>query len=384
MILKKRMVRLVKRVLSLINYLIPKNNTKVVFKSRPDFSGNARALYEYININHKDKYKLVWITDGSTKLPIDATVVNSGSLSALKEYVTAKYIVTTHNEMIGIKSANQSYISLWHGMPLKKICYLGEYDHEGMEDYSSYRIASSELMRSIISACFREKANNVFITGQPRNDYLFDMIKSNGIFESINKNKKIILYMPTFRENQEALNYSDGKGINCDNFLRVDDFELEIINRFLMENNAHLVIKLHPYEEKALVNIDFGTNITLMTTSILRKHDMDVNHLMARANILISDYSSAYFDFMMLNRPMVFLIPDVEAYSSSRGGFTLEPVSFWMPGAHVDTLHALLDELDKLLSGNDRFEYKRKEICEIINLHKDKNNSERVFRQFFK
>lgn len=368
---------------SFLNFFIPKTKNKIIFKSRPDFSGNARAFYEYINHNHSDELKSVWICDNVSNAPHNTKVVKNNTLSALIEYLTAKYIVTTHNEMIGIKSYNQVYISLWHGMPLKKICYLGEYDYVGMEDYSSYRIASSEVMRSIISACFREKANNVFITGQPRNDYLFDVEKAKDLLSHNLSNKKIILYMPTFRENQEALKYSDGGKINDGNFLRVNDFSLDEINKYLVENNAHLIIKLHPFEEQALLNNDLGSEITLITTSQLRKHNLDVNHLMANADILISDYSSAYFDFMILNRPMVFVIPDVKKYSASRGGFTLEPVEFWMPGAHVFSQSELLKELKLLTSGIDDYKIKRNEVSEIINLYKDSNNSERVYKQFF-
>lgn len=383
MIFRKKLLRFVKVFFSGINFLIPKVRTKIIFKSRPDFSGNARALYEYINIKHKDKFTTVWISENSNYVPAGVRVVQSGSFQALKEYVTAKYIVTTHNEMIGIKSINQTYVSLWHGMPLKKICYLGEYDYIGMEDYSSFRIASSEIMRSIISACFREKANNVFITGQPRNDYLFDFNKSNRIFSDLS-DKKILLYMPTFRENQESLRYSDGSGINKNNFFRVNDFSLDEINQYLEKSHSHLIIKLHPYEEKTLLDANLGRNISLITTSRLRENDMDVNHLMARADVLISDYSSAYFDFMILDRPIIFLIPDVHKYSEHRGGFTLEPVEFWMPGAHVYNQYELLRELKDLSSGEDYYKDKRNEINEMINYYKDMNNCERVYNQFFR
>lgn len=380
MIIKKAIVKFLKALFCAINSIIPKKSNLILFKSRPDFSGNARAFYEFIIINHPE-FDPVWVIENQSTRP-DLKTVKPKSVKWFFCFIRSRYIVTTHNEMIGVKGNNQVYISLWHGMPLKKICYLGDYDYKGMEDYSAYRIASSEIMRSIISASFREKANNVYITGQPRNDYLFEGDKANSLLSGRQENKRIILYMPTFRENQEAERYSDGKKIEKDNFFRVTDFSLNELNCFLKENNYHLVIKLHPYEEKSLIDINLGENITLITTATLREHDVDVNHLMAKADILISDYSSAYFDFMILNRPICFLIPDLNAYSESRSGFTLEPVESWMPGAKIHTQKELLIELEELAQGNDKFSGKRNEISEMINKHKDNKNSERVFRQF--
>jgi len=382
MTMKKIVVKVLKALFCAINSIIPKKDKLILFKSRPDFSGNARAFYEFIKLNHSE-FDLVWVIENQSAYP-DLKTVKPKSVGWFFCFIRSKYIVTTHNEMIGVKGKNQVYISLWHGMPLKKICYLGDYDYQGMEDYSAYRIASSEIMRSIISASFREKANNVYITGQPRNDYLFEEDKANDLLAGIQENKKVILYMPTFRENQEAKEYSDGEKIERDNFLRVKDFSLTELNDFLIGKNYHLIVKLHPYEENSLLNINLGECITLITTAILREQDIDVNHLMAKSDILISDYSSAYFDFMILNRPICFLIPDLDAYAENRSGFTLEPVESWMPGAKVHTQKELLIELEELAKGNDIFAGKRNEISEMINKHKDNKNSERVFRQFIR
>ncbi|WP_173585476.1 CDP-glycerol glycerophosphotransferase family protein, partial [Erwinia billingiae] len=167
-------------------------------------------------------------------------------------YIRSKYIVTTHNEMIGIKSNNQIYLSLWHGMPLKKIGYLADSEADEMESYSAQRIATSEIMRAIIASSFKEDASNVHVLGQPRNDYLFNM--KNLLKPSTEKiiGGKNILYMPTFRKNTNNSEFSDGVEMSDDNFLRVLDFNLEEINRFLKNNNSRLYLKFHPFEEKLL------------------------------------------------------------------------------------------------------------------------------------
>ncbi|MDU4940935.1 MAG: CDP-glycerol glycerophosphotransferase family protein [Mixta calida] len=380
---KKSLIRMSKKILSCLIYLIPKDKEKIIFKSRPDFSGNAKALSDYIQKNHKN-YKIVWFVEAQNYTATSGVrLFKAGTLSALWQYATAKYIVTTHNEMIGTKSGNQIYISLWHGMPLKKICYLGEFDHQGMEDYSSYRIATSEVMRAIIAACFREKANKVYITGQPRNDFLYDQAAAKKGLKFLASGKRKIFYVPTFRENQEANEYSDGESIENNNFFRVKDFDLTALNLFLQENNCQLFIKLHPYEENIYLDLQLSENIRIIKSDELRNNGLDINHLLAHMDMLITDYSSVYFDYMLLDKPICFLTPDLDAYSKSRGGFTLEPVDYWMPGYHCSTQSELLNEIETLLAGNDRYAGHRSSINAIINQFKDDRNSERVFKQFF-
>ncbi|MDK1226866.1 CDP-glycerol glycerophosphotransferase family protein, partial [Cronobacter turicensis] len=323
-------------------------------------------------------YHIVW----SLKKDINQSnfsKVMTGSLKEYYYYFTSKYIITTHNEMIGPVARNQRYISLWHGMPFKKICYLGENDYKGMIDYSAIRIATSEVMRSIISASFREKANNVYITGQPRNDFLFKPIKLADVGLESCKNKKIIMLAPTFRMNNEDKRYSDGVEITDNNFLRVDDFSLNEIDGYLEKNNAHLILKLHPYEEEYFRGVaTLSSNVTIISSEELTQKNIDLNQLLSLVDILITDYSSIYLDYLILNKPLVFLVPDVDAYSSSRGGFTLEPFDFWTPGDKVNNQNSLLESIDKIISGNDEYTERRGQVNSIINKYDDANSSQRV------
>nr|WP_245677296.1 CDP-glycerol glycerophosphotransferase family protein [Candidatus Arsenophonus triatominarum] len=326
-------------------------------------------------------YEIIWLVESNCEAK-NCTIIKSGTLKSFYHYFTSKYIVTTHNEMIGTTSNSQIYVSLWHGMPLKKIGYLG-FDSVGMEDYSANRIATSEIMRSVISACFREKANNVYITGQPRNDFLFEN-RAIDFTDKISKtNRKKIIFAPTFRENQTSLKYSDGDAIKENNFFRVTDFNIEALDIFLDENNAELFIKLHPFEEKTFISTELTKNITIIKTETLQEINLDINHLLNKMDILITDYSSIYFDYMLLDRPICFLIPDIDEYENLKGGFILEPVTFWMPGAHIFNQNSLQNELKKLLNGQDDYQKQRNTINNLINFYKDENSSERVFQKFF-
>lgn len=375
--IKKNLRKFVSVVISTLSTIVPKKNDRVFFKSKPDFSGNCKALSDYI-LENKIPYEIIWST--KTSINYDGIFeVSSGSLKELYYYFTSKYVITTHNEMIGPIAKNQKYISLWHGMPFKKICYLGEYDYKGMIDYSAIRIATSEIMRSIISASFREKANNVYITGQPRNDYLFKPVTLSHLGIKHCENKKIILFTPTFRMNNEDKKYSDGKNIDDNNFLRVEDFDLEQLDAYLIRTNSYLILKLHPYEEEYFKGVsELSDNITIICSNDLKNRGIDLNQILPLADILITDYSSIYLDYLILNKPIIFLVPDVDSYSSSRGGFTLEPFNFWTPGSKVNSQHALLDAIEEIILEKDCYIEKRQEVNAIINKYNDGNNSQRV------
>lgn len=384
MTIKKRIVKFGKKVLSWFSLLIPKNDLQVVFITNPDFTGNGMAFFEYLYKEHKN-FKIIWFLKKTDDVEFrkDVIYIKQKSLRALWLYIRSKYIVTTHNEMIGIKSNNQIYLSLWHGMPLKKIGYLADSEADEMESYSAQRIATSEIMRAIIASSFKEDASNVHVLGQPRNDYLFNM--KNLLKPSTEKiiGGKNILYMPTFRKNTNNSEFSDGVEMSDDNFLRVLDFNLEEINRFLKNNNSRLYLKFHPFEEKLLPKDLESEQIKIITSDYCKRNSIDVNSILAETDVLITDYSSVYFDFLILNKPIIFLIPDVKEYSSLRGGYTLEPLEYWMPGEHVYNQSELLFSLIKIIQNDDEHWDKRTQVNSLINRHNDGNNCQRLFDKFF-
>ncbi|WP_421356315.1 CDP-glycerol glycerophosphotransferase family protein [Pseudocitrobacter faecalis] len=378
--MNKKIIKLSKLILSVLNGLIPKKNNRVLFKSVPDYAGNCKALSDYILKEHPE-YEVVWLYSKYKSDEGRINWVKKGTFLGYWYVFTSKYIVTTHNEMIGVKAFNQVYLSLWHGMPLKKVCYLADKEVMLMESFSAKRIATSEIMRSIIASAFNERVDNVIVTGQPRNDFLFD--KKDFDFLSEREYKKIVLFAPTFRQNSYVHDKTDGAKIENANFLRVQDFDLGKLQEFLKLNDVLLLVKLHPFEENALNGIEFPDNIKIIKSEGFNSHGYDINHLLAISDCLITDYSSIYFDYLILNKPIGFLIPDCESYINSRGGFTLEPISFWMPGEKLSLQCELIDFLNTvLIELKDSHILNRTQVNDALNTYKDGFNSKRVFDIF--
>ena len=102
--------------------------------------------------------------------------------------------------------------------------------------------------------------------------------------------------------------------------------------------------------------------------------------MLGNFDILITDYSSIYFDYLLLNRPIIFIPLDLEEYAQTRG-FLLEPYDFWAPGPKVTTVDALIDEIRKCLADPACYEEERVVVNNLINRFQDGNSSRRVWEE---
>lgn len=382
---------IINSIIKVINFIMPKTSNKIIFRSEPDYSDNAKALYSYINQNYRDEYKLVWIVKNEyifNRLKKEnVNVYKRNSIKGLIEFCTAKYIIGTHAQFSELKNYNQIYVNLWHGMPLKNIGFLENVDNVGEKYLRSekrkfekmdYIIATSKIMRSTMSSVFYTDVRNIFITGQPRNDFLFledSKEKLNSCMDKIefDKYKKIIMYIPTFR-NGLGKSDSDVKLYNMLNLKKYNENEL---NNFLEHNNYLLLIKFHPFEENVFKESNFS-NIKILESKQLSKSLITLNEFINISDLLITDYSSVYFDYLLTNKPILFINTDENEYIKKRG-FLFDNPNFWRPGPKVDNLYDLIYESNKLMDNNMYYSKERHIVNSLVNQHNDENSSKRVF-----
>lgn len=368
-------------IIRIISFFLPKDNKKIAFASVPDYSGNAIAFYEFLS-KRKHNYKLKWITEKSlTKDNIRSYRKNS--FFGLYHILTSKFIITTHSNYILIKSKRQILIDLWHGMPLKSIGVLSNNNNKKFKKNAKIRsekvdltIATSEMFRHILASCFIMDPNKIVITGQMRNDKLFLGNKDNTLKKITNQNfVKTILYTPTYRDSFDRSNREIG------DIFSLTNFDLSQLIKILEKNNCLLLIKLHPYEEKLMGSkiMDLPSNIKIIDSTFMNEVDLELYELMGNVDLLITDYSSIYFDFLLLNRPIIFITEDAEKYNTDRG-FLLEPLDFWMPGAKVTTFNQLINEINMNIN-EDRFHENRKIVNKLVNKHEDSDSCERLLQE---
>ena len=387
--LTKRLLFFLIRVYS---FFVKKDENMITFISTPDFSDNSKSLWKYIEEN--TDYRTVWIVsnlelmNNLRKMGIEAYL--NKSYEGIKHIIKSKYLVSTHHHFSMLKIKKQVLVDLWHGVPLKTLGVLeNRYKKKKLENFPSKRtdfsIASSELSRYALSACLAADPHKFLVTGQPRNDLLFDEcnISLENIIDdaSFNMNNKNIIYMPTFRNGYKERN--DGVGILSSNVFRLEDYDKDILEKFLTENNINIILKLHPFEEKIYLNDEIKNalpkNVYLLKSDYLSNRNLSIYNLLNKFDLLITDYSSIYFDYMLLDRPIIFIDGDIDIYRNKRG-FLYQNYDYYMPGHKVHDLNNFIYAINDALK-NDTYRENRNIINNIINEYKDGKSSERVYKK---
>jgi len=305
-----------------LSWLVPKQANLVIFGSNEGkhFSDNSRSLFEYIQVNDKP-IRAVWFTNNKEvyrqieeKYP--GKVVMSPSLRASILYLRAEQAVISFGyqdlcKMPWIPSIKVN--QLWHGVPLKKIGLL-KTSQRTSEDYGpTWRIfmkwidkidrffVASEYELKIYREAFGIPENRFIISGNPRNDKLHSHKK-------VNKNNnygRTILYAPTFRVGKGGAH--DQESIHMH-----PEIDERRMHEFLVENDAKLIIRPHWVSTTSEPTSDRIVRIT-------HDDEPDLNELMIKSDVLVTDYSSAYIDWLILNRPVIFTPYDLIAYTKDYG-----------------------------------------------------------------
>lgn len=311
-------------------WIIPQKK-QIIFNSFPDYSDNSYALFKYC-IEKKINYKLIWIVNDKTKIKNiknkinqkfseDIEVIYSKSARALWCYMRSKFIFSTHDLFTSISSEKIKKINLWHGMPLKAIKNLDK--RKKIEIKSNYDtiIATSEFFQKIMAESFNVSKDKVLILGQPRNDLLF---KETHFFNKVGlkreKYSKKIMWMPTFRKSLIKNKSWSNDGIYTEEKIGVISLDqLDNLNNMLKEKNILLMIKLHPMDFLQNIKIENKSNILIIKNQDLENIDEQLYPLLGNCDALITDFSSVWIDYEILNKPIYFVIEDYEDYKKTRG-----------------------------------------------------------------
>lgn len=357
------------------------------------YTCSPKAIYEYMlsDSRYKD-YKLVWFFKEKyiedyrfLEKNANTEVVRKGSKEYKKYIHTAKYWVFNYKIADDIKpTKNQVFLQCWHGTPLKRLgCDLQHFDNklntiEGMKkrykieaEKFSYFISPSKYASEKFTSAWNlkeiGKENIILEKGYPRNDFLLNYktqdvedIKKKILGEQYEKNKKIILYAPTYRANQ----HETGVG-----YVYKEEVDFEKLREKI---GQEYIILFRPHYFIANV-FDFEKYKGFVYD--VSKVD-DINELYIISDILITDYSSVFFDYANLKRPMIFYMYDLEYYRDKSNGFYID-VEKELPGKIIKTDDELINEIIRV---SKEFEYdeKYKKFNEKYNYLDDGNASKRV------
>ncbi|MGG0720050.1 CDP-glycerol glycerophosphotransferase family protein [Robertmurraya massiliosenegalensis] len=352
----KEQTKIDKEVRSII--LGENKSRKISLITRRNSGCNSLALYKNLRNTIQQEF--------------DVSLVN------LEEYKKnwEEYEIAFSTHMEGRMYKNRINIESWHGFPLKS---LGVHEKNSVDNIENadkgidYILSYSHLYSYIMSSVYKIDISKFINTGMPRNDLLINENSRNLLSSILNREidtKKVFFYVPTFRK---RINKNVNEGVSV-----ISDYhEFEILDNFLQESNSFLVIKKHPVEEEGFKENIFK-NILFMTDNDLSEHNIDFYEILGGSDLLITDYSSVYFDYLLLNRPIIFWTKDQDKYERERG-FLFDHPETMMPGPIVKNVEGVIKAINKFLDKINWYSAERSKIKKMIHKYDDFNSSERVW-----
>lgn len=309
------------------------------------YNYNSRYLFEYVKENLPEITPLFVINDPELRNSLSSKYgkqyfIETESIQGIRQALSAGVWFTS----AGLPAygtglhKKRLIINLWHGVPLKKIALLDPnlkkaariyFKKIFSENYTCILTTSHELI-PLMARSFAVSEDKIKVWGQPRNDGLFqknDCRKILGqLFPDLPEYTKTVLYAPTFRDYGQV------------QLFPFKDFDQKQLEAFLDEKNMLLFIRTHVAEQGSAAPY-LGKRIRFLGN----EQAEDVTGILNIFDCLITDYSSIYIDYLLTDKPMIFLPYDRQQYLDGRGmNFDYDDVT---PGPKPETFNDFLDAL---------------------------------------
>ena len=331
-------------MMKIVGVFIKKRN-KIVFTSYGGrkFDDSPYVLYkELCNRSEFDGFDMVWaFVDPDTVDIPRGRKIKIDTPRFFYELLSARIWIsnTGIDRDIGLSKKKVISVETWHGCPLKKIC--GEENENSTQnkrlskktDNRTIRCAQSQYDLEIFSRVFNAAKETFILSDLPRNDELCavteQQIRALKDKIGIPQDKKVLLYMPTYREYCVDKNYNTYLAPPMD----IEKWKTRLQDEYVLLIRAHYAVN----NALNIKNDGFVYDVSAYPL---------INELYIVSDVLISDYSSAYVDFSVLKRPMLCFAYDYDVYNAKRGLYlNLHDV---LPCPIDATEDALLDRIDSL------------------------------------
>lgn len=348
-----------------------------------NYSDSPKYIYEYLSSNYPKKYRFIWIINKKgTKIPYKHSKVKRFSIRYCYYLARCKYTVFNMRQPDWMqKREGNVFLETWHGTPLKKLVFDQEEVMGATPLYKAQVYKQSRQWDYMVSANhFSTQAfksaflfdNKILEYGYPRNDILHHKDKdqiAKGVRKKLRipEDKKTILYAPTWRDDEYY-----GKG----QYKFALQLELHAMAEQLGQEYV-ILLRTHYFIADALdiTGLEgFAWNVS--------KYD-DVSELYLISDILITDYSSVFFDYANLQRPILFYTYDLEKYRDMLRGFYLD-IEKEVPGPLLFTTQEVIDAIANIEDVKEEFKEKYKkfyqQFCSLEKGHASEKIAKEVFQ----
>ena len=339
-ILKNQLFALITSLYKMIYKYIKIDNKTIMFISYhgKGYLCNPKYIHqELLKDDRFQDYKFIFPLKDKNEVIEGAKVIKYRGIQYFYYLAKSKFwIVNCKLPSYCIKKDEQVYIQTWHGTPLKRLAH----DIETKDDITFYRskmsrdemtksydvdvakynylISPNEYSSEIFESCFKIDKEKIKEYGYPRNDYLVNItneeIDKLKIKYNIPTDKKVILYAPTWRDNK-----FNEKGYIYELKVDFNKWKDMLGDEYVVIFKPHYLIS-NKFKDIKLDNFLFSFD-----------ENVDINELYVMSDLLITDYSSVFFDYAILNRPILFYMYDLEEYRDELRGFYLD-INKELPG----------------------------------------------------
>lgn len=336
------------------------------------FNYNSKYLFEYV-LKHEPKIKPIFVINDDDhrnalqtrygKKYFIETKSNKGIMKVLNSGV---WFTSAGMPVYGLNlNKERIIINLWHGVPLKKIALQENnfnkvnkvyFKHIFSYNYT-YILTTSKNIAPLMQKSFDVPGDKIKIWGQPRNDAIFNKNNKhkilNNIYGTLPTFNEAILYAPTYR------------GYKKTRFFPFKDYDIKKLNIFLEKNKLIVFIRCHQSETKT-INNTHSDRVKLINSDVME----EITDIINIFDLLITDYSSIYIDYLLIERPIIFLPYDKEEYIKARGfNFNYDDVT---PGPKPKTFIEFKNEIYRLLNNKNYYNEDRIKVNKFFNEITDK------------
>lgn len=340
-----------------------------------NYSDSPKYIYEYIAQNHPE-YECVWAINDGAKIPYGAKTVKRFSFQYAYYLAVSKYLVFNVRPPLWYrKREEQVFLETWHGTPLKRLVFDQEEVTSASPKYKQqfYRqrkdwdflVSANPFSTKTFRSCFLYEGE-MLEYGYPRNDILYWPNKDEIAQQlkeklGIPKDKKTILYAPTWRDDQH---YGSGQY----------KFELALDLKLMKErlqDDYVVLLRTHHYISDHIDVSGLGDFVINLSS-----YD-DISEIYLISDICITDYSSVFFDYANLKRPILFYTYDFDKYKNQLRGFYID-MNMEVPGPLLYTSEQVVQAIEDIDEITEEYKERYDQFYDRFCCYDDGHASEHV------
>lgn len=323
-----------------ISFITPRIKKKWVIGNKTGWNDNSKYLTIELTKNNPENLRIIWIAKNREQRDLVRTkgveAYSKWSIKGIYHTLTAgAFFYSSSISDINYWTSGRAFkLNMWHGVGLKKLGMKQSdvYNPHSLTtkiltpffyDKPTFFIGPSDMMSRHFADCYQLEDSRMLKIGYPRNEFIlkdkgfildhikkFESDKTCDLVKKIEHSQKVYIYMPTFRDDQH-------------DFIKASGLDFQKLNELLKEKDSLLLLKLHPATRVDSINFDALDNIIAIDKTV------DIYPILPFTDVLITDYSSIYYDYILLKDKDVILFPfDYEEYISNSRDFAYDYLTY--------------------------------------------------------